>query len=107
MSISVSIEARNEITQEEVTFQASEMFKIYDALLDDLIISFFTVIMIGIFMLVWAAMFIYVRRTIKKIETPFEEPIKTRPRKGKYVSVSELPQRRSGRKNSRTSDKEN
>ncbi|MBY8987212.1 MAG: hypothetical protein KGD61_02070, partial [Candidatus Lokiarchaeota archaeon] len=91
MSVSVSIGARNEITQEEVTFQTSEMFDIYDTLLDDLIVGYFTFIMIGIFVMVWAAMYIYVRRTIKKIETPFEEPIKARPRKGKYVSVSELP----------------
>jgi len=40
---------------------------------------------------VWAAMYIYVRKTIKRIETPFEEPTKVRPRRGKYVSVTELP----------------
>jgi hypothetical protein len=91
MSISVSIGARNEVTQEEVIFQSSKLFNIYAPLLEDLVFGFFTLIMIGIFIIVWAVMYIYVRRTIKKIETPFEEPIKTRPRKGKYVSVSELP----------------
>ena len=91
MSISVSIGARNEVTQEEVTFQSSEMFDIYAPLLEDLIFGYFTLIMIGIFVLVWAVMYLYVRKTIKKIETPFEEPIKPRARKGKYVSVSELP----------------
>jgi len=91
MNISVSVRAKNEITEEEVTFQSSRMFDIYDALLADFIMGFFTLIIIGIFAVVWAAMFIYVRRTIKKIETPFEEPKKVKPRKGKYVSVSELP----------------
>ena len=91
MSISVSIEARNEITLEDVTFQTAQEFEIYDAVLDELIIGLFTLIMIAIFAVIWAAMFIYVRRTIKKIETPFEEPVKARPRKGKYVPVSELP----------------
>jgi hypothetical protein len=91
MSVSVSIEARNEVTLEQVSFQESKAFSIYDATFDDLIIGFFTFIMIGIFLIVWAVMFLYVRRTIKKIETPFEEPVKARPRKGKYVSVSELP----------------
>jgi hypothetical protein len=91
LSISVSIGAKNEITLEEVTFQTSEMFNIYASPLNELFINFFTAIMISIFILVWAVMFIYVRRTIKKIETPFEEPIKARPRKGKYVSVSDLP----------------
>jgi hypothetical protein len=92
MSISVSIGAKNEITLEEVTFQASKMFDIYASPLYLLFINFFTAIMISIFIVVWAAMYIYVRKTIKKIETPFEEPIKARPRKGKYVSVSDLPQ---------------
>ena len=91
MNISVSIEARNKVTQEEVTFQSSKIFDFYAPLLEDLILGFFTLIMIGIFVIVWAVMYMYVRRTIKKIETPFEEPIKARPRKGKYVSVSELP----------------
>jgi hypothetical protein len=91
MSISVSIGAKNEITLEEVTFQTSEMFNIYASPLNELFINFFTAIMISIFILVWAVMYIYVRKTIKKIETPFEEPIKARPRKGKYVSVSDLP----------------
>ncbi|NVM45004.1 MAG: hypothetical protein HWN79_08810 [Candidatus Lokiarchaeota archaeon] len=91
MSISVSIGARNEVTQEEVIFQNSKIFDIYAPLLEDLVFGFFTLIMIGIFVIVWAIMYMYVRKTIKKIETPFEEPIKARPRKGKYVSVSELP----------------
>jgi hypothetical protein len=91
MNISVEIRAKNEVTEEEVTFQTSRMFDIYDALIADLFIGLFTLIMLSIFVVVWAVMFIYVRRTIKRIETPFEEPAKVRPRKGKYVSVSELP----------------
>ena len=47
--------------------------------------------MIGIIVIVWAVMYLYVRRTIKKIETPFEEPAKARPRRGKYIYVGELP----------------
>ena len=91
MSISVSIVAKNEISEEEVIFQASEMFGIYDALLEDFFIGFLTLIMISIFVILWAAMYIYVRKTIKRIETPFEEPDKRKQRKGRYVSVSELP----------------
>ena len=91
MNISVSIVANNEITDEEVLFQASEMFNIYDAPLEDFFSGFLTLIMISIFVIVWAAMYIYVRKTIKRIETPFEEPTKVRPRRGKYVSVTELP----------------
>jgi hypothetical protein len=36
-------------------------------------------------------MYIYAKRTTKKIETPIEEPSKKKPRRGRYVSVSELP----------------
>jgi len=36
-------------------------------------------------------MYFYVKRTIKRIETPYEEPDIRKQRKGKYVAVSELP----------------
>ena len=36
-------------------------------------------------------MYFYVKRIIKRIETPIEEPDKLKQRKGRYVSVSELP----------------
>jgi hypothetical protein len=47
--------------------------------------------MIGIFALLWGVMYLYVKRTTEKIETPIEEPSKKKPRRGRYVSVSELP----------------
>jgi hypothetical protein len=105
INISVSILAKNEITEEEVIFQASELFDIYDAILEDLFMGFFTLIMISIFVIVWAAMYIYVRKTIKRIETPFEEPTKVRPRRGKYVSVTELPPEETEEKIEETSTK--
>jgi len=36
-------------------------------------------------------MYFYVKRTTKRIETPYEEPDIRKQRKGKYVAVSELP----------------
>jgi len=36
-------------------------------------------------------MYFYVKRTVKRIETPYEEPEIRKQRKGRYVSVSELP----------------
>ncbi|NHJ19749.1 MAG: hypothetical protein EAX91_02310 [Candidatus Lokiarchaeota archaeon] len=91
ISFSMTIDARNEQTQENVVFQKTVDFTIYDAPLDSLLISYFALIMIGIFVIVWAISLLYIRRTIRKIETPLEEPIKPRPRRGKYVSVRELP----------------
>lgn len=91
MTITISIEATNELTKENITVQALKTFKIYDVPLANYITVFFTVIMIGIFALLWGAMYLYAKRTTKKIETPIEEPSKKKPRRGRYVSVSELP----------------
>ncbi|MBY9020896.1 MAG: hypothetical protein KGD67_07550 [Candidatus Lokiarchaeota archaeon] len=91
MNISVSLSVKNEITDEEFMFQVSKLFEIYDVQLADYLLNLFTVIMIGVFVIVWGLMYVYVKRTIKKIETPFEEVDKRKQRKGRYVSVSELP----------------
>jgi hypothetical protein len=91
MNVSVSIGVKNDITDEELTIQVSELFEIYDVQLVDYFLNFFTLIMVSAFVLVWVLMYFYVKRTIKRIETPFEEPDKRKQRKGRYVSVSELP----------------
>ncbi|GAG24901.1 unnamed protein product, partial [marine sediment metagenome] len=91
MNVSVSIDAQNDITDEVLSFQVSKLFEIYDVQLADYLLNFFTLIMVSLFVLVWVIMFFYVKKTIKRIETPFEEPDKRRQRKGRYVSVSELP----------------
>jgi len=91
MTITISVEATNELTKENITVQALKTFEIYDVPLENYIIVYFTVIMIIIFALLWGGMYIYAKRTTKKIETPIEEPSKKKPRRGRYVSVSELP----------------
>ncbi|GAG04843.1 unnamed protein product, partial [marine sediment metagenome] len=91
MNISVSISVKNDITDEELTFQVSKLFEIYDLQLADYLLNFFTLIMISIFILVLVIMYFYVKKTIKRIETPYEEPDKRKQRKGRYVAVSELP----------------
>jgi len=91
MTITISIEATNELTNENITVQMVKTFEIYDVPLANYIIVFFTLIMISVFALLWAVMYLYVKRTTKKIETPIEEPSKKKPRRGRYVSVSELP----------------
>lgn len=91
ITINVSIEATNKLTKENITIQASKTFEVYDVPLTNYINIYFTLIMIGIFVLLWGVMYLYVRRTTKKIETPIEEPSKKKPRRGRYVSVSELP----------------
>ncbi|KKM09456.1 hypothetical protein LCGC14_1722840, partial [marine sediment metagenome] len=46
-------------------------------------------LMLAFFAVVWISAIVYSRRIKKRIEEPFEEAPK-RPRKGKYVPVSEL-----------------
>ena len=91
MNVSVSIGVKNDKTDEELTYQVSKLFEIYDVQLADYLLNLFTLIMISIFVLVWTIMYFYVKGTIKRIETPFEEPDKRKQRKGRYVAVSELP----------------
>ncbi|MFW9949503.1 MAG: hypothetical protein ACFFKA_05200, partial [Candidatus Thorarchaeota archaeon] len=91
VSITISIDSYNPQTQEFNNFQESILFNVYDPPLEMLISQYFILIMIGIFIIVWAIGFIFRRRMIKKIEIPFEEPSKKRPRRGKYVPVSEIP----------------
>ena len=91
MNVTVSIEAKNDITDEEINFQVSEMYNIYDVQISDYFMNLLTLIMISVFVLVWVIMFIFVKRTVKRIEAPFEEPDKRKQRKGRYVSVSDLP----------------
>ena len=91
ITINVSIEATNKLTKENITVQALKTFKIYDVPLANYINVYFTLIMIGIFVVLWGVMYLYIKRTTKKIETPIEEPSKKKPRRGRYVSVSELP----------------
>ncbi|MHA1350961.1 MAG: hypothetical protein ACTSPZ_09035, partial [Promethearchaeota archaeon] len=90
MNVSVLLDVKNDITDEELTFQVSQVFEIYDVQLVDYLLTLFTLIMISVFVLIWGIMYFYVKRTKKKIETPYEEPDKRKPRKGKYVAVSEL-----------------
>ena len=91
MNVSVLLDVKNDITDEELTFQVSQVFEIYDVQLIDYLLTFFTLIMISVFILIWGIMYFYVKKTIKRIETPYEEPDKRKQRKGKYVTVSELP----------------
>jgi len=91
INVSVSIGVQNDITDEVLTFQTSEVFDIYDVEVGDYLLNYFTLIMISIFILAWGIMYIFVKKTVKRIETPFEEPDKRKQRKGRYVSVSELP----------------
>ncbi len=89
LEINVSIVAQNIITNESATFSHESSFKVYDPPIYDYFIKFFSVFIISLFALIWVIAIVYSRRTMKKIETPVEEAPK-RPRRERYVKVSEL-----------------
>ena len=84
------IDNLNIITSEEISIQASKNFLVYDTPLASILNAFFTLIIIGSILIVWAIIFLKVRRLIRKIETTIEEPKEKKPRRGRYVKVSEL-----------------
>jgi len=88
--LTVFLEALNILTSENVSIQVSKTFLVYDAPLANYLNIFLTVIIIGSILVVWAIIFVAIRRLIRKIETPIEEPVKKKPRRGRYVKVSEL-----------------
>ncbi len=89
LEVNVSIVAQNIITNESATFSHESSFKIFDPPIYDYFIKFFSFFIISLIALIWVIALVYSRRTRKKIETPVEEAPK-RPRRERYVKVSEL-----------------
>ncbi len=89
-NLTIFVEALNIITKENISIQNSKTFLVYDIPLADYLNAFFTIIIIGSILLIWAVIFLAVRRLIRKIETPIEEPTRKKERRGRYVKVSEL-----------------
>jgi len=87
--INFTITAQNVITGENTTFSSESSFSIFDSPIGDYFIEFFMFIIIGFFVIVWALALIYVRKVRKRIEEPVEVPIR-KPRKGRYIMVSDL-----------------
>ncbi|MFX0148482.1 MAG: CARDB domain-containing protein [Candidatus Hodarchaeota archaeon] len=90
ITINVSLDAQNILTNEYVTFHYSITFRTYDPPLMDYFIPFITILMIAVFILFWLIMYSFIRRLIKRIETPIEEPTKKKLKRGKYVKISEI-----------------
>lgn len=89
LDISVFITAENIITSENVTVTENASFTTYDPPIFDYLIKYFIFIIGAALALVWVIAIVYSRRTKKKLETPIEE-VKKKPRRGRYVPVTEL-----------------
>ena len=89
LEITFAITAQNIITSEYITLSENSSFKIFDSPLLDYFFDFFMLIMIIVFAVVWILAITYALKVRKKIEEPIEE-VERKPRKGKYVMVSDL-----------------
>lgn len=92
LEIYVSIKAENIITNEIITTQISKSFEIYNIPLLIYLTTYIILIMLGVFLIIWGSTVVYSKRTIRKIETPIEEPTTKKPRRARYVKVSEIEQ---------------
>ncbi|MFX1558831.1 MAG: hypothetical protein ACFFC9_16395, partial [Promethearchaeota archaeon] len=90
IEIDITLEAQNIITDEIIIVEISKVFQTYDIPLSSYLTSFFMIIILAVFIIIWGLMFLFTKRTIKRIETPVEEIEKRRPRRGKYVKVAEI-----------------
>jgi len=90
-SLSVSADVQNLLTKEVIAIHSSESFETFERSLFDYIMDYFILIMFAIFGLLALVTILYIKKTKKDIETPIEEPLKKKTRRGKYLSVSEIP----------------
>ncbi|NVM35829.1 MAG: hypothetical protein HWN81_09550 [Candidatus Lokiarchaeota archaeon] len=90
LEISISIKAQNIITNETKTTTVQSSFPLNDPPIYDYFIEYFILIIGVIFAVIWIGAIMYAWKTKKRIETPIEEPTKKKPRRERYVPVSEL-----------------
>ena len=91
LQLNFTITAQNIITGENVTFSTESSFSVFDPPIVDYFIEVFMFIMIAIFVMIWVVAITYARKVRKEIEEPVEVPLR-KPRKGKYIMVSDLKQ---------------
>jgi hypothetical protein len=89
LDITFAITAQNILTGENITHSQNASFLVFDPPLIDYFLEFFMFIMIIIFAVIWILAITYALKVRKRIEEPIEE-VERKPRKGKYVMVSEL-----------------
>ncbi|TFG00081.1 MAG: hypothetical protein EU540_05745, partial [Promethearchaeota archaeon] len=90
LDIQITIFAKNILSNEPYIKQDTITVEVIDKGLGNYILEYFLVIMVLLFVLIGLLTFIYAKRTKKKIEKLPEEPLKKKPRRGRYVKVSEL-----------------
>ncbi len=88
--IEITITAKNIITNNSIVTSENVLFNTFTPPITDYFVEFFIAIVVAIIALVWLVAFLYSRRIKRQIETPIEEPVRKKPRRERYVPVSEL-----------------
>ncbi|UCC21146.1 MAG: hypothetical protein JSV62_07690 [Promethearchaeota archaeon] len=90
LTVTISITAQNIITNESIIVSEEVTYKTYEPPIYLFLIEYFMFIMISAFALIWLVTILMARRTKKRIETPITKEEAKKPRKAKYVPVTEL-----------------
>ncbi|MHA1490390.1 MAG: hypothetical protein ACTSRI_12145, partial [Promethearchaeota archaeon] len=90
LNITVSMTGKNIISSQKVKKETTISLNVLDYPIIDFLLGFLIIIALSLIALVWVSTFFYAKKVIKKIETPIEEVVEKRPRKGKYVKISDL-----------------
>jgi len=93
VNFSIEIEAQNLISNETISLEKQITFTILDKNVFDYVIDYFMFIFLGLIALFFLFAILYGRRTINKIETAHKPEISKRPRKGRYMKVSDIKQK--------------
>jgi len=90
LEIYVTINAVNILSNEPLSRQTTFNVKVLDKPLTDYVIEYSTFVILAIIVIGFLLVYIFVKRTNKKIELLIEEKVEERPKVSRYVKVSEL-----------------
>ncbi len=90
MEVKITIIAENIVSKETIIVVKTIDLDLVDKPLFDYTIEYFIFIILALIAIIGLSAFTYSRSIKKKLEIPVKEAEKARPRRGKYVKVSEL-----------------
>lgn len=90
LNITVSITGKNIISPQKIKKEITVSLNVLDYPFIDFLLGFLIIFVLSLIALFWVSTYFYAKKVIKKIETPIEEVVEKRPRKGKYVKISDL-----------------
>ena len=90
VNFTIEIQAQNLISNETITLEKKLSFTVLDKNIFDYVVDYFMFIFLGLIALLFLFAILYGRHTIDKIETSHKPEETKRPRKGRYMKVSDI-----------------